>query len=102
MYTFDPARELFTVHEMPDDVPVQERTESTGEFVFRIRDAFLKGDIPQIEANKRAIEALLAKFTELAAISSSCREGSFRVVRRCLRNTETLMLSATPLHKVLS
>src|SRR5258708_5275260 len=30
MYTFDPARELFTVEVIPDDVPVQERTESTG------------------------------------------------------------------------
>jgi len=78
MYTFDPARELFTVDEIPDDVPVQERTESTGEFVFRIRDAFLKGDIPQIEGNKRAIEALLAKFTELAAISQQLPRGFFQ------------------------
>src|SRR5271165_6348709 len=51
MYTFDPARELFTVEEPPGETLVQERTENTGEFVYRIRDAFDKGDIPHTDRN---------------------------------------------------
>jgi histidyl-tRNA synthetase len=70
MYTFDPARELLTlVDEFSQEVLSQERTETVGEFVFRIKDAFEKGDIPQVEGNKQVVDALLRKFSELVDVS---------------------------------
>ena len=70
MYTFDPARELLMLaDEFREDVLSQQRTETVGEFVFRIKDAFEKGDIPKSDENKRTVEALVQKFGHLADIS---------------------------------
>src|ERR1700757_2695569 len=70
MYTFDPARELLMLaDEFQKDVLSQQRTEAVGEFVFRIKDAFEKGDIPKSDENKRTVEALVQQFGQLAEIA---------------------------------
>jgi len=70
MYTFDPARELLSLaDDFSQDVLSQDRTETVGEFVFRIKDALEKGDIPQSEGNRRTVDTLLRKFSELVKVS---------------------------------
>ncbi len=75
MYTFNAATELFTFEKLSGDSPSPEGAENLGEFVFRIRDAFEKGDIPPIESNKRAVDSLLSKFSELAKVSQQLKPG---------------------------
>jgi histidyl-tRNA synthetase len=77
MYTFNAARELFSLEDAIDDLTIKRRTEDTGEFVFRIKDAFEKGDIPNTPSNKLIIDSLLSKFDELAKVSQRLPQGLF-------------------------
>jgi histidyl-tRNA synthetase len=79
MYTFDPGRELLSLaSKFSEDVLLQDRTETVGEFVFRIKDAFEKGDIPGDEENRRTLDALLQKFDELRDVSKQLPKGAFQ------------------------
>jgi len=75
MYTFNAAKELFTFENPSSNAPSPEAADNLGEFVYRIKDGFEKGDIPPTESNKQAVDSLLGKFSELVKVSQQLKPG---------------------------
>ncbi|HWY07481.1 MAG TPA: histidine--tRNA ligase [Candidatus Acidoferrales bacterium] len=71
MYSFDPAKELFAVDASLDAYPSPELTENIGESVYRIKDAFDKGDIPRTEENQQKVANLLFIFNQLKELTQN-------------------------------
>jgi len=76
MYSFDPAKEFFAVDASLDAHPSPELTENVGESVYRIKDAFDKGDIPRTEENQQKVANLLFIFDELRKVTQSLPQES--------------------------
>jgi len=94
MYSFDPAKEFFAVDASLDAHPSPELTENVGESVYRIKDAFDKGDIPRTEENQQKVANLLFIFDELRKVTQSLPQESSRAPPRSSLNTERLLISA--------